>query len=171
MPETYRAFIDREGHGFTEDGMFHFFGASDSISHDIEKWNDWSVWRHAFPAIKSEWMSFAQDVFGNQFFLRRDGKFDRVKMLALWTGTFTIAAGSFQEFIECIVVDPEVWMFAREKHRDLVQSGLGDREKEFDHLVHKIPLFLGGDLAASNFEWCDGAANMSIISQLRTAAL
>jgi hypothetical protein len=107
-------------------------------------------------------------VFGNQFYIRRDGRREAVKMLSMLTRQFTTIAGDFDGFLMDIVIDPEIWRPFRDQYQRI--SALdGMRFRLFHHLAPKIPLFLGGAGADPDYDWIHSVVNVTIVGQLHQA--
>src|SRR5579871_5244057 len=53
--------------GYTPDYFFHFFGHSNSVGHDLERWNEESLWKGHFGLGSTDFV-FAEDIFGTQFY-------------------------------------------------------------------------------------------------------
>lgn len=166
--DAYLAFCRAGGAGYTPDGFFHFFGPTGPVEHSLEEWNSRTQWHQHF-GVDAAWFAFAEDGFGDQFCLRRDGRRPVVKVLDPLTGSFTMAANGFGHFVSGIVLGDRIW----EPLHSLYRATTGSPEMQFRkycHLSPKVAPVLGGaaDLP-DDFEWCSSSTNISFLGQLHFA--
>jgi hypothetical protein len=161
---SYRKFAETIGHGYSPEGMFHFFGPDTRRSHSFAAWNAPDLWRQAFLSDLN-WTAIAEDAFGHQFCIRADGRRPAVKVVSLWRGTFSLVANSFDDFIRDIVVDPEGWKSLKELY-DSIVCRPGMEFQPFKHLSPDVPPMIAPLDQELNYNWTDSGANASLLAQV-----
>jgi hypothetical protein len=151
VPESYAAFTSAGGGGYTSDGMFHFFGGGGPEEHDVRRWQAVAKCQGLF-GVDPAWAAVAEDVYGNQFCVRTDGRRPVIKMLSLWTGEFSTVAGDFEAFLRDIVLPTDIWKPLRDRFRRIVARP-GMEFRRFAHLSPTPPPCLGGTTGDDAFEW------------------
>src|SRR5437763_1154091 len=84
----YLKLTELGGHGYTIDGLFHVFGPDGPVDHSLASWNAPEIWKR-YLLEGFDWVAIAEDAFGHQFCLRPDARRPAIKMLSLWSGSFT----------------------------------------------------------------------------------
>jgi len=166
--DAYMAFCHSGGAGYTPDGFFHFFGSAGPVEHSLEEWNSSTQWHQHFD-VDAAWFAFAEDVFGHQFCLRRDGRRPVVKVLDPWLGSFTMAANGFGHFVSGIVLGDKIWEPLRSLYRKTARLP-GMQFRKYCHLSPKVAPVLGGSADfPDDFEWCSSSTDISLLGQLHFA--
>lgn len=163
--KEYLAFARLGGHGYTSDGMFHFFGPDGPVQHNLVLWNEPGLWRSGF-GLDPKWCAVAEDAFGGQFCIRTDASRPVVKYLSLLDGAFGLVANTFERFIANIVTDPNGWKELKSLHAK-IRTVSGNEFRPFTHVSPLIPPLLGGSAdKGQDFEVVDAAVNASILAQV-----
>lgn len=163
--KEYLQFTSLGGEGYTNDRFFHFFGPTGPVQHSLVLWNDPKIWRRMLlPDLN--WVSIAEDGFGNQFCMRFDGRRPVVKELSIWTGEFNLVGNSLSQFIEDFILDPTTGRELKEYYQRNVQEYGGWRP--YHHLSPCIPplLSVGTADGVDEYEWTEASANISFQAQV-----
>lgn len=166
LPDTYKNLLDNSNGGYVSDRYFHFFGLAGPIQHNVVLWNQ-SEWRD-FYSLEKSWFVFAEDIFGNQFFIKRHGRKGSIYMLDCCHGRIYFMAGSYDSFVNDIVEDPIDEVISKSKKlAEKFFLTTKQRWEPFVHLSYKLPLVLGGEETdVANMELCDSLVNLTILGQI-----
>lgn len=155
--EPLRAFPEATGGSSVGDGAWRLF-SDEWPTNGIRHWNQGSAWKaHWKPFISPMLLSFGEDVFGNQLMIGGSGE-----NVLLWN----------HENGECT----DLWVGPTELLRTVIDNGLrwidfySDRSLDVAgqfspvpldmHLHWVTPLFLGGQVAASNISLIERDAHL-----------
>lgn len=114
------------------------------IDLNLESWNALSVWKDKYSFIKKPFICFAQDVFGFQFCLTKDG----IEFLDPETGELEYLTSTTSEWFDLILKDYEYLTGFPIAHE--WQSNFGKTMNSTMRLTPKVPFVLGGKHDLSN---------------------
>lgn len=130
------------GYGFK--GALHFFGADEACKDlSIERWNSNDLWRSDYKELDPLGCFFAEDVFGNQFFI----KDEKISIFDPETGKTEEIADSLNNWASEIMGDYDFYTGHSLAHEWQEVHGpipLGSR------LLPKIPFVMGGEFEVEN---------------------
>lgn len=138
------------------EGALHVLPSSrDDECRGIEKWNAVDLWKFEYEDILSNYVCFAEDVFGEQFIIGNGNvyRFDPE------TAGIEIVAGSLEEWAKVILDNYETetgYSLAHEWQRLNGPLPSGQR------LLPKIPFVLGGDYMVDNLYALDAVKGMKL---------
>lgn len=138
----YMLSIMNGGYGF--EGALHFFSADEACGDlFIERWNSDDLWRNNYKELDPLGYFFAEDVFGNQFFIKDENIFT----FDPETGEVEKIAGSLNDWASEIMGDYDFYTGHSLAHDWQKAHGpipLGSR------LLPKIPFVVGGEFEVEN---------------------
>jgi hypothetical protein len=161
---SYDRFAAEGMSGYTIDGMFHFFGPDGADGQNIVGWERATQW-HSLFGIENIWVSVVEDIFGNQFCIRRDGHREVVKMLSILNGEFVTIASDFDGFLLDVVIDESTWQPLRNRFQHILARE-GMHFRALHHLSTRVPVILGGSDDYENYEWIDSIVNITVLGQV-----
>jgi hypothetical protein len=166
LQSSYRYFLSICEGGYTQDHFYHFFGQNGPRNHNLTAWNEDSYWKKYFGLATTDFV-FAEDALGTQFYFDIRGNRRVVKMLIPATGSSTLCANSFEEFLDDEVVSIGTNADVRELVRRFRETKRQDF-RPFTHLSCKTPVVLGGsDSDLENLEVIQSSTNLKLLGQLQ----
>jgi hypothetical protein len=161
--EDYRAFINRCGGGYVCNRYYHFFSLHGPVGDNLLLWNEPAFWHKHFD-IDSDWYAVAEDVFGTQFCIMKSGRRPVVKALMPDSGSFSLVANTFEDFVTDIVLG-ELWRTSQPIATKIFDSF--SPVPMLKHISPKVHPLLGGIAnGPSDYELCDSAASIALASQI-----
>lgn len=140
------------GYGF--EGALHFFSADEACKDlSIERWNSNDLWRSDYKELDPLGYFFAEDVFGNQFFIKNE----RISTFDPETGETEEIADSLSDWASEIVGDYDFYTGHslahewQEVHGPIPQGS---------RLLPKIPFVTGGEYEVENLYALDSVKAM-----------
>jgi hypothetical protein len=134
-------------------GGLRCFGVTSQALPDMTSWNSADGWRSAYRNLADGLLSFAEDVFGNQFCYEER----RVVRLQAETGDRESMADGLEHWAQAILSDPDkelgLWLL-----REWVSAG--NTVLPSQHLCPKLPFVAGGALETSNLYVLDRHESM-----------
>lgn len=141
---------------FAFESALHVFPASPSErSYDLDAWNSAALWKDTYGALVEGVYCFAQDIFGGQFGVVKEGicTFDPE------TADVEVIAASVEEWAARVLGDYPALTGHRLAHEwQQVHGPLPSR----DRLLPRTPFVGGGDYDVTNLVAIDGARAMRI---------
>jgi len=129
-------------YGF-ESALHVFPLKSKNNSLDVLKWNDNKLWRDSYDGMTEDHFFFAEDAFGGQFSIKKDGVFT----FDPETGEGQKLCDSLSQWCEAILNDYDFLTGHSLMHEWQARNG---RVKEGHRLIPVIPFVLGGDFSVKN---------------------
>lgn len=126
-----------------------------NASMNLERWNSESLWKNDYGEITNEYVFFAEDIFGEQFAMSREGIF----RFNPETADYELIAESLEDWAGIILEDYEVetgYAVASQWQELNGSISLGQR------LLPKIPFVLGGDYEIENLYALDAIQGMRL---------
>ncbi|MFB9903773.1 SMI1/KNR4 family protein [Allokutzneria oryzae] len=108
-----------------------------------EEWNTPSLWRERFSELDPGYFFFAEDVFGDQFFISEDG----IGVFRAETGEVEEVASSLESWAEVVLADFDLWAGYPIAHEWQKVNG---ELKAGMRLTPKIPFVVGGGYELCN---------------------
>ncbi len=140
------------GYGF--EGALHFFSADEACKElSIGRWNSRDLWRSDYKELDPLGYFFAEDVFGNQFFI----KDEKISTFDPETGETEKIAVSLNDWASEIMGDYDFYTGHSLAHEWQEVNGpipLGSR------LLPKIPFVTGGEFEVENLYALDSVKAM-----------
>jgi hypothetical protein len=147
-----------------EAALHVFSDLGDGHEHGLLAWNSEDLWRKDYGGMTDGAVFFAEDVFGAQFGIRKDG----VSVFDPETGAFDLMASDMEQWARKVLDDHGVWTGHKVAHDWQAEHGpipAGAR------LVPTTPFVLGGDYAVANVRAIEAVKGMkyraSIATQIR----
>jgi hypothetical protein len=146
---------------YLKNGFYAFEGALHVLPSNcqnkwcIEEWNAHDLWKSEYGGILSNYVCFAEDIFGEQFAINSG----RVYRFDPETGGVEAVASSLEEWSALILDNYETetgYPLAHEWHTLYGSLPQGQR------LLPKIPFVLGGDYAIDNLYPLDAIEGMKL---------
>ncbi|MGB8011036.1 MAG: hypothetical protein WCF68_05445 [Terriglobales bacterium] len=143
-----------------KNGFYAFEGALHVLSDvgtssevGLFDWNSESLWRSEYHGMDEGAFFFAEDVFGSQFCIHRDG----VYSFDPETGSFTSMASGIEEWAGQVLGDYELWTghnLARDWQEQHGALSIGHR------LLPVTPFVLGGEFTVANLHSIEAVNGM-----------
>jgi hypothetical protein len=165
LQDGYRYFLSLCDGGYTDDHFFHFFGRRGPREHNLLEWNQTELWKRYY-GLHDKIFVFAEDILGTQFYFDIRGNRRVVKMLVPGSGTTTLCANTFEEFVGDEVLCSS--NNARERRlADRFFRTKGEGFRPFNHIGCKVPPALGGnDSDPDNLELTRASTNLKLLGQV-----
>jgi hypothetical protein len=136
------------------ESSLHIFPAQTINSNiGIAEWNSQDLWISGYKGIADESLFFAEDVFGNQFCVRRDGVFS----FNSETGELDYLASDINGWAREILIDYEALTGFPLSHEWQLENGKLENGKR---LIPKTPFVLGGEYVKENLVAMDSLQAM-----------
>jgi hypothetical protein len=147
------------------ESALHVFPAQSAAGDlGLDRWNASECWRMAFDGMTEGCFFFAENVFGDQFALKRDG----IYQFDAETADQQLLATDLETWAEVILADYEVLTGYPLGHQWQMRHGSIPQGKR---LVPKRPFVLGGEFSVENLALLDAVQAMrfrgSIATQIR----
>jgi len=142
------------------ESALHVFpiGAKDGVM-DLETWNRPDAWRGTYAGLADGYLFFGEDIFGNQFCLKRDG----IGSFDAETGAVTHLADNLSGWAKLILSDFELHTGQRLAHAWQSQNR---PLKPGERLVPKTPFVTGGEYAIQNLAAIEASRGMTFRGDL-----
>ena len=128
------------------ESALHFLGTgSDRPDIDIEAWNSPDLWIKNYATIKPDGLCFAEDLFGNQFYIASSGIYN----FDCETGDKEKLARNFREWCKLILDDYDYLTGYTLAHEWQKKNGPLEPGKR---LMAKVPFALEGDFDVDNLQ-------------------
>jgi hypothetical protein len=165
LGDDFLCFLESGNGGFTDDKVYHFFGNTGILEHNIHLWNRPSSWKSHF-GLQDDFFVIAEDCVGGQYGYTLGKRRKVIKLLNMGDGQLSLAAHSFADFVKYTVCDGSM----RPAWRDLIKRleiKLGVPFQYFQHISARIPAVLGGnDSDLSNLEFTSSIDNLLFTGQI-----
>jgi hypothetical protein len=151
--------------GYTAGFLFHIFGTSGPVEHDIIAWNTPDLWKAEF-GLDDRCFVFAENILGMQYYLHQTQRRRVVRTFNPEDGTSVFCASSFDQFITTVLGNEENIRLNSEL-RDRFNAHEGVTYPVFHHLSSKIPSCLGGvEEDLDNMEYSRSTDNLKFLGQV-----
>lgn len=151
----------RNGFYAFESALHVFPAQSNSDEIGLMEWNASELWLREYQGLADDCFFFAEDIFGGQFCLKRDG----VYTFDPETGGTTFLAADLEGWANAILTDYEVLTGYPLAHE---WQSANERLPAGSRLAPKVPFVLGGEFSASNLYALDAAESMRLRAGLAT---
>lgn len=163
--EELHYMLSKMNGGYAFESALHFFGENEGFGNlSVERWNAIDLWRSDYKHLDPLGYFFAEDIFGNQFFI----KDEKISTFDSETGETEEIADSLNDWASEIMSDFDFYTGHSLAHDWQEAHGLiplGSR------LLPKIPFVVGGDFEVENLYAVSSVKSMkywaSIALQIR----
>jgi hypothetical protein len=136
------------------------FTASDAVM-DLKRWNEPTLWRHAYGDLAEGCLFFSQDVFGGQFCIKNGS----VQIFDPESGGLEPLGNTMEDWAAKILAEHDVLCGTKLAHLWQERHGGLPPDKR---LAPKIPFVTGGDCDLTNLYLADSVEAMRFRGHLAT---
>jgi hypothetical protein len=159
IPDELLALLYSLNGFITKDGVIEFYSLR-----KIREVND-SEWKQNYKALASGRLFFAQDIFGDQYFIENDGRV--MKFNCEGGGIQRTEAAGFLDVVQsildsdysCLNIDEECLQYVGDAEEVLIRGY---------HLAFKLPLIFGGEYSFDNLGIEEQNLHLGLLSQAST---
>jgi hypothetical protein len=150
--ELFQLLMHKNGF-YAFESALHVFPSNASQGMDLEKWNSATLWRNEYEDLAKGLLFFAEDIFGGQFCIKKDG----IYLFDPETATCEKIAPDLEGWADCVLTDYDYLTGYQIGHQWQEKYGTIPADHR---LVPKVPFVAGGKFELSNLRLAEAVEGM-----------